>query len=130
MAHLGGVTPNRNSTGVEPTLEQYRKQERALEETCKQFEGTMFSKIWKDMLKSARTIGGKEDKREYGVLEDTVLEMVSEHLSEQQGVGVWKVLYDQLHEQLPLPAEIKEERAAARAASLEEKKNKNIYPKA
>ena len=122
------VPIDRKSIVSEPTIEQYRKQERALEETCKQFEGTMFSKLWKDMLKSARTIGGKEDKREYGVLEDTVVEMVSEHLSQQQGIGVWKVLYDQLHEQLPLPPELKAEKETARMASLTEKKSKNLRP--
>ena len=124
------VNIDRKGLGDELTLEQYRRKERALEETCKQFEGTMFAKLWKDMLKSSRTIGGKENKREYGVLEDTVVEMVSEHLSEQQGVGVWKVLYDQLHEQLPLPKELKEEKEAARLVSLEEKKSKNLRPKA
>ena len=99
------------------TPEEYRRQEKALETACKQFEGTMFSKLWKDMLKSARTIGGEEKKREYGPLEDTVVEMVSEHLSESQGVGVWKVLYDQLHAQLPVPEEIKAEREAASSES-------------
>jgi|GEM_PF-1440422 len=86
------------------TPEEYRRKEKQLEETCKQFEGIMFAKIWKDMLKSARNLGeAQEKKREYGPLEDTVLEMVSEHLSESQGIGVWKVLYDQLHAQLPTP---------------------------
>lgn len=81
-----------------------------MEETCKQFEGLMFAKIWKDMLKSARNFGeAQEKKREYGPLEDTVVEMVSEHLSESQGIGVWKVLYDQLHAQLQVPREMEEE---------------------
>lgn len=88
------------------SVDEYRRQEKALETACKQFEGTMFSKLWKDMLKSARTIGGEEKKREYGPLEDTVVEMVSEHLSESQGIGVWKVLYDQLHANLQLPEEL------------------------
>lgn len=92
------------------TPEEYRRQERRLEETCKQFEGVMFAKIWKDMLKSARNFGeAQEKKREYGPLEDTVVEMVSEHLSESQGIGVWKVLYDQLHAQLPTPRGVEEE---------------------
>jgi hypothetical protein len=76
-----------------------------LEETCKQFEGQMFGKIWKDMMKSARTIGGEERKREYGPLEDTIVEMVSENLSQSQGIGVWKVLYETLHKQLPEPVD-------------------------
>jgi flagellar protein FlgJ len=88
------------------SVKEYKRKELALEETCKQFEGQIFGKIWKDMLKSARTIGGEEKKREYGPLEDTVVEMVSEHLSRTQGIGVWKVLYDSLHKQLPLPVEV------------------------
>ncbi|MDR1885559.1 MAG: hypothetical protein LBQ56_04735 [Synergistaceae bacterium] len=100
----------RNADGSMSAAE-YRRQEKALETSCKQFEGTIFSKIWKDMLKSARSIGGEDRKRIYGPLEDTAVEMVSEHLSESQGIGVWKVLYDNLHGQLEIPAEIKNDRA-------------------
>ena len=96
----------RNGENDSPEVKAYRKKEKALEQSCKQFEGIMFSKLWKDMLKSAREIGGEEKKRIYGPLEDTVVEMVSEHLSESQGVGLWQVLYDQLHSQLPVPAEL------------------------
>jgi Rod binding domain-containing protein len=97
----GGV----GAADVSPSVREYRKRERALEETCKQFEGTMFSKLWKDMLRTARSPMGPEKKRAYGPLEDTVVEMVSEHLSESQGIGLWRVLYDQLHARLPLPDE-------------------------
>lgn len=117
MADLGAIDKQnpmeRYIKGM--SVEEYRRQEKALETACKQFEGTMFSKLWKDMLKSSRTIGGEEKKREYGPLEDTVVEMVSEHLSENRGIGVWKVLYDQLHAQLPVPEEIKAEKEAAAA---------------
>lgn len=100
------------------TAEEYRRQERTLETACKQFEGTMFSKIWKDMMKSARNLMEQEDKKRlYGALEDTAMEMVSEHLSESQGVGVWKVLYDSMHKQLPVPEEIRAEREAQKAAA-------------
>lgn len=94
------------SAGGGMTPEAYRRQEKKLEETCRQFEGIMFSKIWKDMLKSARNFGeAQEKKRAYGPLEDTVVEMVSEHLSESQGgVGLWRVLYDHLHACLPAQA--------------------------
>lgn len=103
------------------TVEEYRRQERTLETACKQFEGTMFSKIWKDMMKSARNLMEQEDKKRlYGALEDTAMEMVSEHLSESQGIGVWKVLYDSLHKQLPVPEEIRAERAAQKAAAKDE----------
>ena len=111
------------------TPEEYRRQEKKLEETCRQFEGIMFAKLWKDMLKSARNFGeAQEKKREYGPLEDTVVEMVSEHLSESQGgVGVWKVLYDQLHAQLPMPPEIKAENEAA-AEAAKAKRTANVRP--
>lgn len=112
---------------IEITLEQYRKQEAALEKSCKQFEGTVFSKIWKDMMKSARNLFEQDEKKRlYGALEDTAMEMTSEYLSESQGVGVWKVLYDSLHRQLPLPAELREAREAEIAASYEAKKGKPI----
>jgi len=87
------------------SVKEYERKARELEETCRQFEGQMFGKIWKDMMKAARSIGGEERRREYGPLEDTVVEMVSEHLSESQGIGMWKVLYDSLIKQLPEPVE-------------------------
>ncbi len=104
------------------TVEEYRRQERTLETACKQFEGTMFSKIWKDMMKkSARNLMESEEKKSlYGALEETAMEMVSEHLSESQGVGVWKVLYDSMHKQLPVPEEIRAEREAQKAAAKEQ----------
>jgi len=90
------------------SIKAYERKSRELEETCRQFEGQIFGKLWKDMMKSARTIGGEERKREYGPLEDTVVEMVSEHLSEIQGIGMWKVLYDSLLKQLPKPVTVEE----------------------
>jgi Rod binding domain-containing protein len=122
------VTSGDATRGVTLSVEEYRKKELSLEESCKQFEGSMFAKLWKDMLKSARSIGGEERKREYGPLEDTVVEMVSEHLSESQGVGVWKVLYDQLHAQLPVPDEIRREDEATRAKLAEAGKAYSLRP--
>ena len=110
------------------TVEEYRRQEKALETACKQFDGTMFSKLWKDMMKTARSPFGEEKKREYGALEDTVVEMVSEHLSESQGVGVWKVLYDSLHNNLEVPEELRKEQADIRAATAEAKSKRILRP--
>ncbi|MDR3332662.1 MAG: hypothetical protein LBT08_08535 [Synergistaceae bacterium] len=122
MSNFNAINrPNLRNPDGSMSVEEYRRQEKALEVTCKQFEGTMFSKIWKDMLKSARAIGGEDDKRLYAALEDTTVEMVSEHLSESQGIGVWKVLYDNLHSQLEVPAEIRaemNEAAEKRAAEM------------
>ncbi|MDR3321515.1 MAG: hypothetical protein LBS93_03625 [Synergistaceae bacterium] len=130
MADFSGINrPNGRDTDGNITVEEYHRQERALETACKQFEGTMFSKLWKDMMKTARTPFGEEEKREFGALEDTVVEMVSEHLSESQGVGVWKVLYDELHERLPLPPEMKAERDEKLAASALEKSKEVLRPR-
>lgn len=113
--------PNHRNADGSMSVKEYRRQEKALEESCKQFEGTVFAKIWKDMIKTARNpVGNSEDKkRPYGALEDTAMEMVSEYLSESQGVGVWKVLYDSLHSQLTVPAEIVAEREALKAQKIE-----------
>lgn len=109
------------------TMDEYRRQERELERTCKQFEGTMFSKIWKDMMKSARNLFEQDEKKRlYGALEDTTVEMVSEHLSESQGIGVWKVLYDSLHARLPEPAEIQAQKAEERAERAKSREGKPI----
>jgi Rod binding domain-containing protein len=124
MSDTSGIKPYHETI----TIEEYRRQEKALETACKQFEGTMFSKIWKDMMKTARNPLGEEKKREYAPLEDTAVEMVSEHLSEVGGVGVWKVLYDQLRERLPLPEELRAEKAEALAASAEVKSKKKLRP--
>ena len=91
------------------TVGEYRRQEKALEETCKQFEGIFLATIWKDMMKSAKSFGGEEKKNAFAPMEDLAMEMVSEHLSESQGVGMWKVLYDQLHLQIPVPDELKKQ---------------------
>ncbi|MDR1472568.1 MAG: hypothetical protein LBS75_08590 [Synergistaceae bacterium] len=109
MTGYGSVLGGNASAPATSAVDEYRGKERMLEETCKQFEGTMFSKLWKDMLKTARSPLGEEKKRAYGPLEDTVVEMVSEHLSESQGIGLWKVLYDQLHARIPVPEELEDE---------------------
>ena len=106
MANFNAINrPNFLNPDGSMSVKEYERRSRALEEACKQFEGQVFSKLWKDMMQSARTIGG-ERKREYGPLEDTVVEMVSEHLSESQGIGLWKVLYDSLVKQLPKPVTV------------------------
>ena len=91
------------------TVAEYRRQEKALEETCKQFEGIFLATMWKDMMKSAKSFGGEEKKNAFAPMEDLAMEMVSEHLSESQGVGMWKILYDQLHLQIPVPDELKKQ---------------------
>lgn len=121
--------PNLRNEDGSMSVPEYRRQEQALETACKQFEGIMFSKLWKDMIRTARNpLSLEEKKREYGPLEDTVMEMVSEHMSESQGIGVWRVLYDEMHARLPVPEEIRQERAAEAAAAAEAKKNAPLRP--
>jgi len=109
MADFSAINrPNFRNPDGSMSVKEYERKSRELEETCRQFEGQIFGKLWKDMMKAARTIGGEERKREYGPLEDTVVEMVSEHLSENQGIGLWKVLYDSLVKQLPEPVTMEE----------------------
>ena len=106
MADFSAINrPNFRNPDGSMSVKEYERKSRELEETCRQFEGQIFGKLWKDMMKAARTIGGEERRREYGPLEDTVVEMVSEHLSENQGIGMWKVLYDSLVRLLPEPVE-------------------------
>ncbi len=79
------------------------RQREDLKEACQQFEGILLSMLWKDMMRTAREMGN-DTKRPFGPLEDTAVEMASQSLSEGGGVGLWKMLYDQLQETLP-PAE-------------------------
>ena len=90
----------------EDTVGEYRRQEKELEDTCRQFEGIFLASLWKDMMKTARKVGGEKDTA-FAPMEDLSMEMVSEHMSETQGVGLWKVLYEQLHQQLPIPEELR-----------------------
>jgi Rod binding domain-containing protein len=83
-------------SGSPDPVEAYRRQEKALEESCHRFEGLFLSMIWKEMMAHARTLGAGE-KRTYAPLEDTAVEMASEELSLSGGAGLWRVLYDQLH---------------------------------
>ena len=106
MANFSAINrPDFRNPDGSMSVKEYERKSRELEDTCRQFEGQVFGKLWKDMMKSARTVGGEERRREYGPLEDTVVEMVSEHLSENQGIGMWKVLYDSLLRLLPEPVE-------------------------
>ena len=76
------------------------RQREDLKEACQQFEGILLSMLWKDMMRTARELGN-DTKRPFGPLEDTAVEMASHSLSEGGGVGLWRVLYDQLQENLP-----------------------------
>lgn len=98
MSRIGSLPPlMANPTDPQEALKRKEKQ---LEKACKQFEGVFLASLWKEMMASARRLGGEDRKRPFGPMEDTAVEMASEALSEAEGVGLWKVLYDQLQESL------------------------------
>ncbi len=98
MSRIGSLPPlMANPTDPQEVLKRKEKQ---LEKACKQFEGVFLASLWKEMMASARRLGGEDRKRPFGPMEDTAVEMASEALSEAEGVGLWKVLYDQLQESL------------------------------
>ncbi|EFC91999.1 MULTISPECIES: hypothetical protein [Dethiosulfovibrio] len=73
-----------------------------LKKACQDFESVFMAQTWKEMMKQAREIGGKdEDDRPFGILEDLSVEMASEALAGQNDNGLWKVLYDSLASSLP-----------------------------
>ncbi|MDD2207374.1 MAG: hypothetical protein WCQ97_09880 [Aminobacterium sp.] len=72
------------------------EQKKQLEEACRQFEGILLGQLWKNMLHDAEEVAGKKQKRTFGPLEDLSVEMSAEALTKQNGVGLWRVLYDQL----------------------------------
>lgn len=73
-----------------------------LKESCLQFESLLIAELWKKMASSARKIGGKKDEdRPFGPLEDLSVEMASEYLTKNGGMGLGTVLYDRLALLLP-----------------------------
>ena len=68
-----------------------------LKESCQQFESILWSKLWKDMRKTAMSISGDDKGRPYQQMEELSLEMSSEDLVKRsEGAGLWKMLYDSM----------------------------------
>ena len=77
------------------------KEAKRLKESCQQFESIFIAEIWKKMGTLSRKISGKEDKdRPFAQMEDLALEMSAEELSKNGGIGLWKMLYEELLPQL------------------------------
>lgn len=84
------------------------KEAEKLKESCQQFESVFIAEIWKKMSSTARKINGKEDMdRPFGQMEDLALEMSSEQLSKSGGIGLWKMLYEDMLPQLQAQMEQK-----------------------
>lgn len=76
-----------------------------LKESCQQFESILWADIWKKMKTNARRIGGEDEKsRPWKQMEDLSVEMASEEIAKSGGVGLWKVLYDQMIDQVAAQA--------------------------
>lgn len=94
---------------VDPEVHK-TKEAQQLKESCQQFEAILWSKLWKDMRNTARSLGGSKE-RPWKQMEDLSLEMACDELVEQSGgSGLWKMLYDSMIDHLAA------ERAAAEAA--------------
>ncbi|MBQ9574690.1 MAG: hypothetical protein IJR27_05375 [Synergistaceae bacterium] len=92
-----------------------------LKESCQQFEAILWSKLWKDMRKSALKISGSDKGRPYQQMEELTLEMATDDLvTSSGGAGLWKMLYDSMIGKLAADAEAKARMAAdEEAAKLE-----------
>ncbi|MCL2147534.1 MAG: hypothetical protein FWH52_06975 [Synergistaceae bacterium] len=85
---------------IDPEIHK-TKDAKTLKESCQQFESIFLAEIWKKMGSLSRKISGKEDKdRPFAQMEDLALEMSAEELSKNGGIGLWKMLYEELLPQL------------------------------
>ncbi len=98
-----------------------------LKESCQQFEAILWSKLWKDMQKSARAISGSDKGRPYQQMEELTLEMATDDLiTSSGGAGLWKMLYDSMIGKIAADHEAEarkkadEEAASYEAGSLSE----------
>ena len=90
-------------TGALPgTIEKSSKDKQKLKKACQDFEAILVGKLMKESMAGARKISkgsDAEDARPFGPLEDLTVEMVAEEICESGGVGLWKMLYDQVSQQ-------------------------------
>ena len=84
-----------------------------LKESCQQFEAILWSKLWKDMRKSALSISGSDKGRPYQQMEELTLEMATDDLvTSSGGAGLWKMLYDSMIGKVAADKEAKDRLAA------------------
>ena len=89
-----------------------------LKESCQQFESILWSKLLKDMKKSAMAISGADKERPYKQMEDLSLEMATDDLVEGSGgAGLWKMLYDSMIGKVAADKEAQERREADEEAA-------------
>ena len=96
MLNTNGIPSSRIVKTVDPEIHKTQEAQK-LKESCQQFESILWSKLWKDMRKSAMSISGNDKGRPYQQMEELTLEMASEDLVVSSGgAGLWKMLYDSL----------------------------------
>ena len=84
------------NTKINPEVHKTEEAQK-LKEACQQFESILWSKLWKDMRKTAMSISGNDYERPYSKMEELSLEMSSEDLVKRsEGAGLWKMLYDSM----------------------------------
>ncbi len=93
-----------------------------LKESCQQFEAILWTKLWKDMQKTARSISGSDKGRPYQQMEELTLEMATDDLvTSSGGAGLWKMLYDSMIGKLAADQEAEARmKADEEAASFED----------
>ena len=71
-----------------------------LKRACQDFEAVLVGKMMKDSFALSRRISrGGNDTRPFAPLEDLTVEMAAERICESGGVGLWKMLYEQVSKQ-------------------------------
>lgn len=102
LSSVRSFSSSPSAAGVPHSERGSAKEREKLRESCLQFESLLIAELWKKMASSARKIGGKKDEdRPFGPLEDLSVEMASEYLTKNGGMGLGTVLYDRLALLLP-----------------------------
>ena len=120
MLNTNGIPSSRIvNTHIDP--ENHKTQEaQKLKESCQQFESILWSKLWKDMRKTAMSISGNDKGRPYQQMEELTLEMASEDLVVSSGgAGLWKMLYDSMIGKVAADYEAEQRKAADLEAESE-----------
>ncbi len=100
------------NTNIDPEIHKTQEAQK-LKESCQQFESILWSKLWKDMRKSAMSISGNDKGRPYQQMEELTLEMASEDLVVSSGgAGLWKMLYDSMIGKVAADYEAEQRKAA------------------
>ena len=119
MIHaINGISSSKIiNTNIDPEIHKTDEAIK-LKESCQQFESILWSKLWKDMKKSAMAISGADKERPYKQMEDLSLEMATDDLIESSGgAGLWKMLYDSMIGKVAADKEAQERREADEEAA-------------